>query len=262
MQHYGLIGYPLGHSFSQRFFSEKFAREGIADARYDLFPLPDIEMLPQLLEENPDLCGLNVTIPHKETVVRYLHDLDETARAVGAVNTIRIRAGRLTGFNTDTVGFRLSLLSWLAEQGLAVSDVRRALVLGTGGAAKAVGFVLEKLAVEVVFVSRGGLRFRKFEKFPKSPVVVSYADLRRFSPADFTLLVNATPLGAYPDTDICPPIPFAALDARHLVYDLVYNPAETLLLRRAEDQGAAVKNGLEMLQLQAEAAWKIWQEQQ
>jgi len=255
MQHYGLIGYPLGHSFSQRFFSEKFAREGIADAQYDLFPLPQIGLLPQLLQAHPDLVGLNVTIPHKETVVGYLHDLDETARAVGAVNTIRIRNGRLTGFNTDTVGFRLSLLSWLAERGLAVADVRRALVLGTGGAAKAVGFVLEKLAIDFVCVSRSPKR-----QTP-SRAVVSYDDLQGFSPDDFTLIVNATPAGTHPDADVCPPVPFAALDARHLVYDLVYNPAETLLLRRAKNQGAAVKNGLEMLQLQAEAAWEIWQKQ-
>ena len=267
MQHYGLIGYPLVHSFSQRFFSEKFARAGIAGARYDLFPLPDLAQFPKLLQANPDLRGLNVTIPHKETVVRYLHDLDETARAVGAVNTIRIRNGRLTGFNTDTIGFRLSLLSWLTEQGLAVADVRRALVLGTGGAAKAVGFVLEKLAVDVVWVSRapkraGVARSRPdtFRQTP-SPAVVSYDDLQDFSADDFTLLINATPVGTYPMVDTCPPISFAALDERHLVYDLVYNPAETLLLRRAKARGAAVKNGLEMLQLQAEAAWEIWQEQ-
>lgn len=247
MRRYGLIGYPLGHSFSKRFFEEKFAREGIADARYDLFPLPDIGHLPELIAENPDLCGLNVTIPHKQTVMRFLHELDETARAVGAVNTIRIRDGRLTGFNTDVTGFEQSLANWPAFRRCKPT---RACILGTGGAAGAVAYVLRKMQIGYVFVSRQ----------PAGQNQISYEALNVRSAADFDLIVNTTPLGMYPEVDTCPPVPFDIFDARHLVYDLVYNPAETVLLRRAGTTGASVKNGLEMLHLQAEAAWNIWQE--
>jgi len=250
LEQYGLIGYPLGHSFSQRFFSEKFAREGLANVWYDLFPLPDIAELPALLTANPNLRGLNVTIPYKETVLRYLHDLDETARAVGAVNTIRIRNGRLRGFNTDVTGFEQSLQQWHTELGHTIPLGMHALILGTGGAAKAVAYALQKMGIEYTFVSRS----RTGRQY------LSYTDLHTLSAGDFTLIVNATPAGTFPDVDACPPIPFDVLDERHLVFDLVYNPAETLLLQRAKTKGAAVKNGLEMLQLQAEAAWKIWQE--
>ncbi|MBK9338215.1 MAG: shikimate dehydrogenase [Lewinellaceae bacterium] len=259
MQQYGLIGYPLGHSFSQRYFSEKFAREGISDSRYDLFPLPDIGALPELLEANPDLCGLNVTIPHKKSVLPYLHKLDETAQAVGAVNAIRIRNNQLTGFNTDAVGFQKSLTAWLTEQGrmpmpdspsegVLKTGWMRAVILGTGGAAAAVAFVLKKMQIDFVFVSRTH----------KGQNTVSYEELHGLLPNEFTLIVHATPAGTYPDLDTCPPVPFDLLHERHLVFDLVYNPAETLLLRRAGARGAAVKNGLEMLQLQAEAAWDVW----
>ena len=246
MRRYGLIGYPLGHSFSKRFFEEKFAGEGIADARYDLFPLANIRQLPQLLKEHPGLCGLNVTIPYKQAVMPYLHELDETARAVGAVNTIRIRDGRLTGFNTDVIGLEQSLLQWPAFMNRKLTH---AIILGTGGAAKAVAYVLEKWAIRRTFVSRSRQNRQS----------ITYRDLNALSARDFDLIVNATPLGTYPDVHTCPPLPFDILDERHLVYDLVYNPAETLLLRRAGSKGATVKNGLEMLQLQAEAAWKIWQ---
>lgn len=247
MRRYGLIGYPLGHSFSKRFFEEKFAREGIAEARYDLFPLPDIGHLPELIAENPDLCGLNVTIPHKQTVMRFLDELDETARAVGAVNTIRIRDGRLTGFNTDVTGFEQSLANWPAFRR---HKPAKAFILGTGGAAEAVAYVLRKMQIGYVFVSRQ----------PAGENQISYEALNALSAGDFDLIVNTTPLGMYPEVDACPPVPFGIFYARHLVYDLVYNPAETVLLRRAGTTGASVKNGLEMLHLQAEAAWNIWQE--
>jgi len=250
MRRYGLIGFPLGHSFSKRFFEEKFAREGIADARYDLYPLPDMEQFTGLVAANPDLCGLNVTIPHKQAVIRYLHELDETARAVGAVNTIRICDGQLTGFNTDAVGFEQSLMNWPAFQHrISEQSPVQAVILGTGGAAKAVAYVLEKLAIRFRFVSRTGT----------AQPCMTYPEWNALAPADFDLLVNATPVGTFPDVDACPSVPFDSIDARHLVYDLVYNPAETLLLRRAGSCGASVKNGLEMLQLQAEAAWEIWQ---
>lgn len=247
MDQYGLIGYPLGHSFSQRFFTEKFAREGIAGARYDLFPLPDIRDFPALLAQHPGLRGLNVTLPHKITVLAYLHALDETALAVGAVNTIRIRNGILKGYNTDVVGFERSLQAWLeASPGRAPAN---ALILGTGGAAKAVAWVLERMGVFYRFVSRN----------PTGTREIAYGQI----PAQMTrvdLIVNATPLGAYPSVENGPDLPFSLINQRHLIYDLVYNPAETLLLRCAKARGALVKNGLEMLHLQAEAAWRIWQE--
>ncbi|MFN0014256.1 MAG: shikimate dehydrogenase family protein [Saprospiraceae bacterium] len=265
MRRYGLIGFPLGHSFSKQFFEKKFLVEGITDARYDLFPMADIRQLPHLLAEHPDLCGLNVTIPHKQSVLRYLYDLDPTALAVGAVNTVRIRNGRLKGYNTDVTGFEKSLLSWapfmakmpgpgLNQHSFSLLDgppveCMPAVVLGTGGAARAVGHVLEKWGVNVKFVSRT----RKTEGG------MSYNELNARTASNFTLLVNATPVGTYPDENACPPIPYDLLNERHLVYDLVYNPAETLLLQRARARGASVKNGLEMLQLQAEAAWDIWQ---
>jgi len=253
MRRYGLIGYPLGHSFSKRFFEEKFAREGIADARYDLFPLSDIRELPELLQAHPDLCGLNVTIPYKQAVIPCLHDLDETARAAGAVNVVCIRGGQMKGYNSDVIGFEKSLQNWPAlafrlEEARA-TEALNALILGTGGAAGAVAYVLKKMQIKYVFVSRR----------PGGGNQISYEALNTFSADDFDLIVNATPLGTYPDVDACPPVPFNILDERHLVYDLVYNPAETVLLRRAGTSGASVKNGLEMLQLQAEAAWNIWQ---
>lgn len=246
MQRYGLIGYPLGHSFSKKYFSEKFEREGIAGAQFDLFPLPDIAGLPDLLSAYPALRGLSVTIPHKQTVIPYLDALDETAEAIGAVNCIKIEQGRLTGFNTDVIGFGQSLAA--LDGGQWVAAGASALVLGTGGASKAVAFALKKLGVPVRFVSRN----------PGGENLVSYDDLQRLSSDDYTIVVNTTPLGTCPDVQNCPDLPFERLSHKHLVYDLVYNPPETLLLQRAGAQGCRVKNGLEMLQLQAEAAWRIW----
>ena len=246
MQCYGLIGYPLGHSFSKKYFSEKFEREGIAGAQFDLFPLPDIAGLPDLLSAHPALRGLSVTIPHKQTVIPYLDALDETAEAIGAVNCIKIEQGRLTGFNTDVIGFGQSLAA--LDGGQWVTAGASALVLGTGGASKAVAFALKKMGIPVRFVSRD----------PGSENRVSYDDLQHLSPDDYTMRINTTPLGTYPDVQNCPDLPFKRLSLKHLVYDLVYNPPETLLLQRAGAQGCRVKNGLEMLQLQAEAAWRIW----
>jgi len=248
MRLYGLIGYPLGHSFSQKYFSEKFAREGIADARYELFPLENIADLPALLEQNPDLRGLNVTIPHKETVVPFLHELDETARAIGAVNCIKIENQKLRGFNTDVIGFEKSLQT--VDGGRWTVQDRMALILGTGGASKAVAYVLKKLGISYQLVSR----------HPVGENQISYADLSSFLTPHPSLLINTTPLGMAPNVDVCPDLPFERLTPEHFVYDLIYNPPETLLLRRAKSQGCTVKNGLEMLQLQAEAAWEIWQQ--
>jgi len=244
MRLYGLIGYPLGHSFSKKYFTEKFAREGIADARFDLFPLPDIAGFPALLAAHPDLRGLSVTIPHKASVMPYLDELDETARVVGAVNCIRIDNGRLKGFNTDVAGFEQSLEGmWQAAGG------KTALILGSGGASKAVAYVLKKRGIPFRFVSRNAEGENR----------ISYDDFHQLAPDSYFLIVNTTPLGTWPDVNNCPDVPFGQLTSKHLVYDLVYNPPETLLLQRAGARGCSVKNGLEMLQLQAEAAWKIWQ---
>lgn len=264
MRLFGLIGYPLGHSFSKQYFSEKFKREGILSARYDLFPLENIRELPALLTQNPALCGLNVTIPYKETVLPFLDELDETAREVGAVNCIKILDNqKLIGYNTDVIGFEKSL--WAVEGWDKSSG--SALILGTGGASKAVAFVLKKLGIPFKFVSRN----------PSAENEIGYEELTTYhaplnpkpsplntkrSPLNtppLSLLVNTTPLGTFPKTEAIPPVPVEIFKSGLFVYDLIYNPAETLLLREAKSRGCLVKNGLEMLELQAEAAWEIWQ---
>jgi shikimate dehydrogenase len=253
MRLFGLIGYPLGHSFSKRYFTEKFGRENIADARYELFPLEQISGLPALLDAHPELCGLNVTIPHKEQVLPYLDALDDTARAVGAVNCIRIDNGRLTGYNTDVTGFRESLLAWPAFQAAFLQKpAGESFILGTGGASKAVAHVLQSLGLSFRFVSRS----------PAGAGQMSYEALaatlsRQLSPPS-RFFINTTPLGMAPHTEAWPELPFHLLQPQDLVYDLIYNPVETVLLQRAKTQGCAIKNGLEMLHLQAEAAWRVW----
>jgi len=244
MQRYGLIGYPLGHSFSKQYFTQKFEREGIQHAQYELFPLENIADLPALLAQNPELRGLNVTIPYKETVIPFLTALDETARAVGAVNCIKVIDNqKLVGYNTDVIGFEQSL------NGVAAGNWKNAaLILGTGGASKAVAFVLKKLDIPFQLVSRN----------PKAANEISYDAMAAMKePAMF--LIHTTPLGTFPRLDTMPPVPLNFFKPGMFVYDLIYNPAETLLLREAKSRGCLVKNGLEMLELQAEAAWEIWQ---
>lgn len=247
MTRYGLIGFPLTHSFSQRYFTEKFAREGITDSQYDLFELPDVTTLPALLQ-TPDLRGLNVTIPHKQAVLPYLDRLDASARNVGAVNVIRIgQDGSRTGFNSDYYGFRQSLLDWLTLLGRS-TDNSRALVLGTGGASKAVKAALSDLLIPYQSVSR-----------VKTASTLTYDELPGLLP-EYQLLINCSPVGTYPHVDQVPALPYSQLTDRHLLYDLVYNPAETGFLKRGQERGAATHNGLRMLELQAEKAWEIWQE--
>ncbi len=241
---YALIGYPLSHSFSKGYFTEKFAREGIANSRYELFPLENIAEFPNLIADNPDLRGLNVTIPYKETVIPYLTDLDETARQIGAVNCIRIEGSRLTGYNTDAIGFGHSLRALAG--GRWTQPGQRALILGTGGASKAVAYVLREFGVMYQYASRQ----------PEGPDMLAYAALENLD--SFDLIINTSPLGMYPNTEKCPDIPYLTLNSQHLVYDLVYNPEKTIFLQQSENQGAAIKNGLEMLYGQAEAAWEIW----
>lgn len=245
MQTYGLIGYPLSHSFSRRFFTAWFADHAI-DARYLNFEISDIAMLPAVLAENPQLAGFNVTIPYKQAIIPYLDSCDTGAASIGAVNTVKIERSNgeltLTGFNTDLIGFRDSITP------LMKSHHRKALVLGTGGASKAVVAVLEGLGIEVALVSRNksGLQ------------TLGYGEISSAIMEEYTIVVNTTPLGTFPDTEKFPPVPYGMAGSRHLFYDLVYNPPVTQFLARGEMQGATIKNGLEMLERQALAAWDIW----
>ncbi|MFN3875946.1 MAG: shikimate dehydrogenase family protein [Flavobacteriales bacterium] len=241
MIRYGLIGKPLSHSFSQRYFSEKFRREGLGGHRYDLFELDSADALPALIDRTPGLRGLNVTLPYKQAVMPLLDAIDPLAAAVGAVNTIRIDEGRLTGFNTDVEGFRRTL------DPLLHGTRPRALVLGSGGASRAVAYVLKERGIRFRVVSRsrerGDLTYDLVD-----PIVVQV----------FTLLINTTPLGMHPDAQSLPPIPYEAIGPGHALIDLVYNPAETAFLREGKSRGAATANGLDMLHAQAEASWRIW----
>lgn len=272
---YGLLGYPLGHSFSRAYFNNKFAKEGI-DAEYLNFELQSVEELPQLLAEHPRLRGLNVTIPHKQAVIPLLDELSDEARAIGAVNVIRIERQEsgtakpyLKGFNSDVIGFVESIRPLLQPHH------KRALVLGTGGASKAVCRGLEKLGIEWRYVSRkrqtatpapdGPITAPSAS--PKSPITVpsgspegplTYSDLTPSFIADYTVIVNCTPLGMFPRIDSSPELPYAALSKHHLLFDLVYNPGITQFMRQGRRFGATVKNGLEMLHLQADASWDFW----
>lgn len=248
MPRYGLIGYPLTHSFSQRYFTGKFAREGITDSRYDLFELPNIADLPAVLQ-TPDLRGLNVTIPHKQAVLPYLDRLDASAEKVGAVNVIRIETdGSRTGYNSDYYGFRRSLEDWLAQNSTQLTGgTLRALVLGTGGASKAVVAALTDMGIPYRYVSR-----------QKTEQAVSYDEAASLL-ATHHLIVNCSPVGTYPNVDDAPDLPYEQLTDRHFLYDLVYNPAETRFMQLGRERGACVQNGYQMLVLQAEKAWEIWQ---
>jgi len=242
MKKYGLIGYPLTHSFSQKYFSDKFQREGIDDCVYENFSLPVIDGLKDVLAD-PQLRGLNVTIPYKEQVLPYLDAKNAVVEEIGACNCIRIENGKRTGYNTDTIGFERSLLKkWGGGH-------THALVLGSGGAAKAVEYVLRKLKVRYHLVSR----------HPRPGTTdLSYVQVDAALLQSHTLLVNTTPLGMYPNTEACPPLPYEAIGNGHYLYDLVYNPSRTLFLRKGEERGALVENGHEMLLIQAEESWRIW----
>lgn len=256
MTQYGLIGFPLGHSFSRRFFTEKFLEEGI-DAEYLNFEIPDAGMLRDIVMQHPSLKGLNCTIPHKETIIPLLDDISPEARKIGAVNVIAIRrdipstqtpAGaegncgfRLIGYNSDIIGFTRSIKPLLRP------CHRKALILGTGGASKAVRHGLEGLGIVPTFVSR-----------KTRPGQLNYADITPDMLREYTVIVNCTPVGMSPHTDEAPQLPYSALTREHLLYDLIYNPVETLFLRQGAQAGATTKNGQEMLELQALATWDLW----
>lgn len=243
MRKFGLIGHPLTHSFSKKYFTEKFEKEGIEGCSYEMYDIPDAQDLKEILSENPEIEGINVTIPHKENVIALMDDLDEACEEIGAVNCIHVRDGILTGYNTDYIGFKDSLSPWLGEV------KPKALVLGTGGASKAVKQALNDLAIEYLSVSRSaGEDQITYENLETDPGIMKA----------YNLIINTTPLGTFPKVEGIPAIPLEQLTSDHFVYDLVYNPPMTALMKACLDKGGKAKNGHEMLILQAEAAWKIW----
>ena len=247
MDKYGLIGYPLGHSFSISYFNQKFTDEGI-NAKYVNFEIASIDELPEVLGSNPELRGLNVTIPYKEKVIPFLDSVTPEARSIGAVNVIRVSHDgskiKLKGYNSDVIGFTKSI-----EPMLEKKWHKKALILGTGGASKAINYGLKSLGLETVFVSR-------YEK----PDTIQYESITPDVVREYNVIVNCTPLGMYTHTEECPTLPYEAMDSHTILYDLIYNPDETLFMRRGAERGAQTKNGLEMLLLQAFASWEMWHE--
>lgn len=243
MKLYGLIGKPLTHSFSKGYFSQKFAEEGIVDCRYENFELPHINELPRLLQSHPQLCGLNVTIPYKEMVLPFLDQKNEIVETIGACNCIKIEAGKWVGFNTDVAGFKNSIAPQLKPHH------KKALVFGSGGASKAVEYALGELGIECTIVSR-----------KDSENSLGYEAIDDSILKENKLLINTTPLGMYPNVDDDPPIPYEYLTPDHFLYDVIYNPVMTRFLAKGEERGAQICNGHQMLLLQAEESWRIWNE--
>lgn len=243
MRQFGLIGYPLSQSFSQKFFTEKFEKEKLTDCRYDTFSISSIDELENILKTNPELCGLNVTIPYKELVLSFLDTKSALVKKIKACNCIKIKGGKLIGHNTDAPAFEQSLKEKLQPHHT------KALILGTGGAAKAVEYSLRQLNISYHYVSR-----------KPSAQNFSYEQLTDDLMQEYTLIINTTPLGMYPNIVEAPQIPYHVLTSKHYLFDLIYNPGKTLFLQKGEKQGTTIKNGHEMLVLQAEESWKIWNE--
>jgi len=243
MKLYGLIGYPLGHSFSKQYFTEKFVKEGIKDCAFEAFPIPAIDEFPALLKANPDLKGLSVTIPYKEQVLKYVTELSEEVKFIGATNSIKISGDKLIAYNTDIIGFEKSFLKSLKP------THTKALVLGTGGASKAVQYVLRKLKIDFLVVTRS-TQLKSGE--------INYTAIDEKMMGEYTVIINSSPVGMYPNVNDCPDIPYHLLTSNHYLYDLVYKPEETLFLKKGKEKNATVENGYDMLLLQAEASWKIW----
>ncbi len=240
MRRFGLIGFPLSHSFSQKYFSEKFAQLGITDCVYENYSFADISELRELLNNRKELEGLNITIPYKKQVLDFLTDKSDVVNQIGACNCIHFTNEKLIGYNTDVVGFEKSLLPFLQPHH------QKAIVFGTGGASAAVAYVLQKLGIAFQYVSRN------------TADTLSYEALDETFLSENQLLINTTPLGMYPNVDECPDIPYQYLTAKHHLYDLIYNPAETKFLEKGRLQGATTQNGQEMLVVQAEESWRIW----
>lgn len=241
---FGLIGATVSHSFSKSYFDEKFFREGLRDHHYELFPLEKIQDVENLLKNTKGLSGLNVTLPYKEQVMKYLDEVDPAAKEIGAVNVVKIEEGKVKGYNTDSAAFLETIEKWLPKE-----QKFSAIILGTGGSSKAVRQALTKLKISFKTVSRD-----------KGKGDLTYDDLKNNAAIvkESLLVINTTPLGMYPQTDLVPPIPYECLTKNHYVYDLIYNPARTMFLQKAEMRGAMIKNGLEMLHIQAEKSWQIW----
>lgn len=248
MKTFGLIGYPLSHSFSSKYFSDKFQNEGIKNCEYKNFEIEKIDLLNDVIKSNPDLVGFNVTIPYKEQIIPFLDELSDEAQTIGAVNTVKVERNgdsvKLIGHNTDAFGFKESL------RPVMKGYHHKALILGTGGASKAVHYVLKDIGLDVFFVSRN----------PSETNSISYDDLNEMAIKNFLLIINTTPLGTYPNIEECPNIPYEFLSDQHLLYDLVYNPETTLFMQKGMDQGAVARNGYAMLVQQAEGAWAFWNE--
>ncbi|HEY8688868.1 MAG TPA: shikimate dehydrogenase [Chitinophagaceae bacterium] len=243
MKLYGLIGYPLGHSFSKKYFSEKFLREGITDCRYELFAIPSIKDLPLVINSNPDLKGLNVTIPYKQKVLDYVNETTDAVKNIGAANTIKFAGDKIIAYNTDVIGFENSLIQKIKP------SHKKALVLGTGGSSKAIQYVLKKLGIDFLLVTRNQSLQEGF---------INYSMIDEAMINDHQLIINCTPVGMYPKDNEYPQLPYKFLSSQHYLYDLVYKPEKTLFLKRGEDKGATIQNGLDMLTIQAEESWKIW----
>ena len=238
MRNYGVIGYPIAHTFSPGYFEKRFVNEGITDATYRAFSIQYLTELGDLIEQN-NLNGFNVTIPHKQSIVSYLNELDTPAAEMQAVNCVKVVNGRLIGFNTDYIAFKTTLAN-IAKHG------QKALIFGSGGSSLAVKYALHSLGIEYQVISRN------------PELGVTYQDVDKAMLTEHKILINTTPLGMYPNLDACVKIPYKALTLEHVCYDLVYNPVETLFLKNAREQGAKIKNGLEMLEIQADKSWDIW----
>lgn len=245
MRKFGLIGFPLGHSFSRQYFTEKFQREQIPDCSYDNYQLPDISLLNDLLSADPDLCGLNVTIPYKSEIMNYLNHIDNKAVDVGAVNVLKISGSGnkkiIKGFNTDIDGFRETIIPFIKE------NISNALILGTGGGSKAVSYVLGKIGMKITFVSR-----------EIKTGCITYDDITDKVLDENQLIINTTPLGMFPDIESSPDLNYSHLSDQHILYDLVYNPEQTSFLKIGKEMGCTIISGIDMLHIQAEMAWKIW----
>ena len=242
MKKFGLIGFPLGHSFSKNFFKEKFIKERYSETTYENYEINSLGELPDILTNNPDLIGFNVTIPYKEKIISLLDDIDTTAKKIGSVNTVKISDGKLIGYNTDYLGFRESIIGWLPNTNIST------LVLGSGGSSKAIKYVLDDLGISYKVISRDSRDMK-----------ISYKELKNLSMVSTSkLIINTTPLGMFPNVDGFPDIDYNLINNKHFIFDLVYNPIKTKFLSLCEERGANIKNGYEMLVGQAEEAWKIW----
>ena len=243
MKLYGLIGYPLGHSFSKKYFTEKFEKEGLTNCSFEAFPIPSIDEFPELLKKNPSLKGLSVTIPYKEQVLKFITELSDEVKYIGAANSIKISGNKLIAYNTDIIGFKESFIKQLKP------THKKALILGTGGASKAVQYVLQQLNIEFLIATRSEELKNGF---------INYKMIDEKIMNDHTVIINCSPVGTFPNDNVAPDIPYHLLTSNHYLFDLVYNPLKTLFLKKGEEKKASTQNGYDMLAIQAEASWKIW----